>query len=465
MAVNPIQFLVAQNASITDGTKTISISGNVDCSRVYSGTAVFLGGADNPAEAVSGTSPDGSGVSTITLRNNWSQGDIVNQQLVSFNTNEGLAEAISNVREIVSNVSAIEDLATQGLIKRINDNEYEVVNISAVGEALITANDTASQRSVLGLGSAATKNVINSATDTTSGSLLQANASVGYFGLGGNNGATWGDYDDFDIPNGFYSTSSNSVGTFPDNADKAGMLLVFKRFGGDIGQITQLYVNDNKRHLFYRSAFGGVWQPWAKLYDSVNSVNPLDYGLGTFNPPTYTNLNTNQNGVYVNTSQTSTAFLMSRAASRTIKLEAKTTGSSDSQITVQHYDGTTGTEFYNVNLYHSGNTNFNEFGGNGSGQRIAKGTCRGTTSAFIELPLNSTTPVTSVSVTGTFQLTDHTGTNVLVSNIPANAFSLTNTRGSNKFFSLLINVAGGLTGKEPVYLETASADAKIVPLF
>ena len=187
MAVNPIQFLVAQNASITDGTKTITISGNVDCSRVYSGTAIFLGGADNPAEAVSGTSPDGSGNSTITLRNSWSQGDIVNQQLVSFNTNEGLAEAISNVREIVSNVSAIEDLATQGLIKRINDNEYEVVSISALGEALVGASDASSARTSLGLGSAATKNV-----GTSSGNLME----VGAFGLGGAVIENFADFND-----------------------------------------------------------------------------------------------------------------------------------------------------------------------------------------------------------------------------------------------------------------------------
>lgn len=116
-------------------------------------------------------------------------------------------------------------------------------------------------------------------------------------------------------------------------------------------------------------------------------------------------------------------------------------------------------------IYHSGNTNFNEFGGTGADRRIAEGTARGTTSAFIKLPLNSTVNATSVSVTGSFKLTDHTGTNVLVSGIPSNAFSLTNTRGSNKFFTLLVNVAGGLTGKEPVYLETESADAKIVPLF
>ena len=58
MAVNPVQFLVASNASILDGTKTITISGGVNASRVFSGTAVFLGGSDNPAEAVSGTAPD-----------------------------------------------------------------------------------------------------------------------------------------------------------------------------------------------------------------------------------------------------------------------------------------------------------------------------------------------------------------------------------------------------------------------
>ncbi len=285
MAVNPIQFLVAQNASITDGTKTITISGNVDCSRVYSGTAIFLGGADNPAEAVSGTSPDGSGNSTITLRNSWSQGDIVNQQLVSFNTNEGLAEAISNVREIVSNVSAIEDLSTQGLIKRINDNEYEVVSISALGEALVGASDASSARSSLGLGSASTKNV-----GTSSGNVME----VGAFGLG--TSANLPPISDLDSIGATLLTSMVDSNTLNKPENVVGHVINLSQNNAANSQIvTDRIYND----IWFRTSSGGVYKPFSKLYHSGNSVNPLDYGLGEAAPTKSGNSNTG-NGFFRN---------------------------------------------------------------------------------------------------------------------------------------------------------------------
>lgn len=116
------------------------------------------------------------------------------------------------------------------------------------------------------VGTAASADVTTNSTDTTSGRVL----TVGYGGLGGN-GAVYSDFDDFDMPNGFYRTESGSAGTFPDNNDKAGMLMVFKRFGGESAQITQIYDNDNKRGLYYRCGFSGSWQPWAAIYDSGNT--------------------------------------------------------------------------------------------------------------------------------------------------------------------------------------------------
>lgn len=585
MAVNPIQFIVAQNASITDGTKTISISGNVDCSRVYSGTAVFLGGADNPAEAVSGTSPNGSGVSTITLRNNWSQGDVVNQQLVSFNTNEGLAEAISNVREIVSNVSAIEDLATQGLIKRINDNEYEVVNISAIGEVLITANDASSQRGVLGLGSAATKNV-----GTVSGNVMEVGAfGVGgqavlvnslpntmddavqggfYYGFSGQHVNATPDGNPFPDRGGAFSVvsfgdnfsgkdyavqiaaensqnvfsikgrsiadrslgftdwfefyhSGNSVnpldyglkqavtlsasdnlddltdsgfyyngtaGNTPNNnypLPSAGSLLVISRQVAN--NVTQTFIPFSPNgtatdvRMFVRSNGANGWTPWVETYHTGNTVNAYDHGIGrSTENPTWANSTLDdcsniKTGVYRTSSsvaspdQTAIVYFMRRNNGQLQQILVSGYNASNTN-TFQWRNSNGGTDAAPnwsdwKTVYHSGNTNFNEFGGTGADKRIGKGTCRGTTSAFIELPLNSVSNANSVSVTGTFRLTDHTGTNVLVDNIPANAFSLTNTKPSNKLFTLLVNVAGGLTGKDPVYLETVSSDAKIVPLF
>jgi len=312
MAVNPVQFLVASNASITDGSKVVNISGNVDCSRVFSGTAVFLGGADNPTEAVSGTSPDGNGNSTITLRNNWSQGDVVNQQMVTFNTNEGLAEAISNVREIVSNVSAIEDLATQGLIKRIDDNTYEVVNISTIGESLITANDASSQRSVIGLGNAATKDV-----GTAAGNVME----VGAFGVGSVTLSTQLDLDAGDyIEAGMTIVSAPVADLVNGPVDSAGSSRYIVSFAGNLGTGVQTVTNRVSGKSWFRVFSSGViltdWQE----------------------------------------------------------------------------------------LYHSGNTNFNEFGGLAVGDEISLGVALSSTVIRFPLYVNSRASPTSITVVGTFEV-------------------------------------------------------------
>ena len=70
MAINPVRLLTATNATAVNGSPVITITGNIDTSRVYQGTVLHLDGY-NPVEALSGTSPDGSGVSTITLREDW----------------------------------------------------------------------------------------------------------------------------------------------------------------------------------------------------------------------------------------------------------------------------------------------------------------------------------------------------------------------------------------------------------
>lgn len=93
-------FLTSASASLTTGTKLITISGNVDCSFVVSGTAVYLNNI--LMEGVSGTAPDPSGNSSITLRNVYTGSSIVGGTLVAFNTIEGLRDAIQRARELAA---------------------------------------------------------------------------------------------------------------------------------------------------------------------------------------------------------------------------------------------------------------------------------------------------------------------------------------------------------------------------
>ena len=93
MALAQIQFLISAAVSITAGSKTINITGNVDAYHVFNGTAVFIGN-NPPVEAIKGTTPDGLGNSTITLDQAWPYADVNNSPLIAFNTVEGLSEAI-----------------------------------------------------------------------------------------------------------------------------------------------------------------------------------------------------------------------------------------------------------------------------------------------------------------------------------------------------------------------------------
>lgn len=117
-------------------------------------------------------------------------------------------------------------------------------------------------------------------------------------------------------------------------------------------------------------------------------------------------------------------------------------------------------------LFGEHNTNFTVFGGNGADDRVAKATGRGSTTAFLELHLNSPTPPTGVIVTGTFRLVDSVGTTALVNGLGQSSFSLSNAKPSSKLFTVLLSFASASVSKDlPMYLETDSTDAKIEVTF
>lgn len=97
-----VGFITASGVSLPNNSDTVSLTGNVDCSYVDSGTAVYI---DNVLfEGIAGTSPDGSGNSTITLRNVYTGTAINSGELKAFNTVEGLRDAIRRAKNITTDV-------------------------------------------------------------------------------------------------------------------------------------------------------------------------------------------------------------------------------------------------------------------------------------------------------------------------------------------------------------------------
>lgn len=153
MAINPVNFIVSPSATATNGSDTITVTGSVDCSRVFAGTAVFIG-TRHVVEALSGTVPDGSGNSTIKLKENWTD-PTTTAVLTAMYTPEGLATAINYARDIVANISPIDGLVGTGLIEKTGVGTYSllqkstfepVANLSSTSDTLPLA---ASQGQVL----------------------------------------------------------------------------------------------------------------------------------------------------------------------------------------------------------------------------------------------------------------------------------------------------------------------------
>lgn len=134
MAITPIQFIVSSSATAVSGSNTIAVSGNVDCSSIKGGVAVQVGNS-HFVEGVAGTVPDGSGISTITLRHNWFGADVTSR-LVAFNSYEGLSEAIRRAREIVENTSQIEELTGSGYLYKNEDGSYSSIPESSVAGSM-----------------------------------------------------------------------------------------------------------------------------------------------------------------------------------------------------------------------------------------------------------------------------------------------------------------------------------------
>ena len=178
MAINSIQFVISASATATNGSDVITVTGNADLRNVYSGSAVFLG-TRQVVEAISGTAPDVSGDSTLTLRFPWTD-PTTTAKLVVFNTIEGLSEAIRRAREVVAGAAEINnellplaELATLGFIERTGAAQYATFVATAAGKELLGASTAAAQRTALVLGTASTANVTTSETDSTAGRVVR----------------------------------------------------------------------------------------------------------------------------------------------------------------------------------------------------------------------------------------------------------------------------------------------------
>ena len=222
----------------------------------------------------------------------------------------------------------------------------------------------------------------------------------------------------------------------------------------------------------------------AGVFHEGNSVNPLVYGLGTVstsnNEGTLSNaksfLDLGPQAKFIGWSTSSNAPedgpTPSLIAASGVRVASSKQRYSDFVISNQgvsldsppraymrSYDNTNISEW--VELYHSGNTNFNEFGGD-VGDTIATGAAHGANYASFELPINSTRSPAGISVVGAFSVVAKSGTTTRVASTTVNFSS---ADSSKKIAVVSVTSSGSFTAGEVLILRSAINNSKITVNF
>lgn len=247
MAINPIEFLRSASVDVANGSNVITVNGSVDCSSVYSGTAVYIN--DNqPVEAIAGTAFNpATGVSTITLRYNWDRTSVTAGTLVAFNTKEGLNSAVTRLNEIIKAVPDFTGVTGAGLLYDDGAGNYTAKPIGTTGEAVLASSTEAESRLAIGLNEygISVTNPPQNSTDVESimgGGLFAATSTAANIPAPGNV---------YSIINAHYAPSAQ----------------------------TMILMSLTSDRVFCKRKASNVWQPSFEFYTTSNltgSTLPLD---------------------------------------------------------------------------------------------------------------------------------------------------------------------------------------------
>ncbi|MBG89606.1 MAG: hypothetical protein CMO80_22285 [Verrucomicrobiales bacterium] len=459
------QFWKASSVTVNNGSKIVTVNTGDDVANIITNSMLQISNFQYVEVKTVNTVNQ-----TIELFFDWDKGNVSAQPAIAAPNRAAIKEAVEELRALRQTyeglASDVSVAATADSVPRRDSNG----RIKA--SAGVDPNDVVIQSQI---GTAANHGVITSPKDTTDGRVILSNETNGYFGLGGRNGIIWNDYDDYEIPCGFYSVPARASGTFPSPTDTAGQILVFKRFGGSSAQIAQIFVPDNNQEIYWRNAYGGGWQTWKTFYHSGNSVNPLDHGIsrivsGVLYPVDDLDSASCPTGFYTVTNNipqngTRPAGLGIYGYIEVIRY--------DNGAIKQEYTDVSGRKAFRVIkngvsenwqlYYHSGNTNFNEFGGIATDDLIMKGFAASSNVIVMYAPLNSKVSPTSISVEGTFRLPSFTGN--LATGISGTDMVLQSTKSTNKWLVIDITGLSGLSVGTPVELRSESATSKITVNF
>jgi hypothetical protein len=408
------------SVTVTNGSDRVAINTSIDLTAIQYGWELQVVGAPLMLSIASG------GQNVITLQEPYTAtGTLTNVAAKIIETKAALSAALDNVT-LFGN---------------------EMINTKNANQAIVDA-----------LGTAANADVTTSVIDKTIGRLLRVGDSGLVVGLGG------GDGDPSDLTNGFGVTSFGDVHSNPWlNGERAAAITAV-----GVGAALQIAGSRTSGKLWFQFASGALTGDWRELFHSGNSINPLDYGIGRAGPTIVDVLAPLANGMYSGFGTNGLNYPSGLRFGNFINMVRD----NNTNVHTRLYLGTNndtvsasfsvstdgGNTFDNEEAYHSGNTNFEVFGGEGGGTRpIAQAVALSPTTAVAYFHTVSFALPTGITLSAgsTFQLRqpDNTLLSTGLTNLTIDSFS------GGRLVKVIISGASGLTKDEPLdLLKGASSD-------
>jgi hypothetical protein len=428
------------SVTVTNGSDQVAINTSIDLTAIQYGWELQVVGAPLMLSIASG------GQNVITLQEPYTAtGTLTNVAAKIIETKAALSAALDNVT-LFGN---------------------EMINTKNTNQAIIDA-----------LGTAANADVTSSITGGVAGQVT----TVGYGGLGSvsfmdlrltniDNIHKTGFYGGYGGNNGQASTGDNP---FPDSG--GGFALAVHKGINNVGnQYVVQEAADFSGSLVtkkIRSRNTGVWSAWVTLFHTGNLVNPLDFGIGvSATVPAIGNFNIADFGGLFRTvgaevgspqlSSIATVLNMKNSATQVSQLYLR--GDSISGDVHMHArGGNVDTETFTpwATFFHTLNTNFEVFGGEGGGTRpIAQAVALSPTTAVAYLHTVSFALPTGITLSAgsTFSLRrpDNTLLRTGLTNLTIDSFS------GGRIVKVFIGGASGLTKDEPLDLLKGASNDQI----
>jgi len=245
----------ASQVTISNGSKAVVINSDENPESVAKGDFLFLSGSD-PKE-INRTYINDQQKHVIELIENWDSGNKTNQPAIVLPTTVEFRDTVAAIKNanllINDNMQAMSDWQSKlGTVTFIGLDGTERT-VPTLASFLAT------------LGTAATKDVTTSPTDTTAGRLL----TVGYMGLGATTQPEVADLNNVPAA-GFHPVKSGITLNNPLNTYHSSVLRMNSPFIGRGGELLITNSSSDVRALI-RGEFGSVNSDWQELYHSGNT--------------------------------------------------------------------------------------------------------------------------------------------------------------------------------------------------